>query len=39
MAQSVDPNFYPGIVAVNVRTLQDVDFKSLNVKLVDGKRL
>jgi hypothetical protein len=39
MAESEDPNVFPGIVAVNVRTFQDVDLKSLNVKLVDGKRL
>ncbi|OAG08739.1 uncharacterized protein CC84DRAFT_586051 [Paraphaeosphaeria sporulosa] len=39
MAQSLDPNLWADIVAVNVRTLQDVDLKSLNVKLADGKRL
>ncbi|ORY19433.1 glutathione-dependent formaldehyde-activating GFA [Clohesyomyces aquaticus] len=36
-AKSTTEEFYPDYTAVNVRTFQDVDFKSLNLKDVDGK--
>jgi hypothetical protein len=37
MARSKDPNFFPGMTCVNVRMLQDVDPKMLNLKFADGK--
>ncbi len=37
VAGSIDPNFFPGMKAVNVRMMQDVDLKNLKMKHVDGK--
>ncbi|KAF2013509.1 hypothetical protein BU24DRAFT_424513 [Aaosphaeria arxii CBS 175.79] len=36
-AASIDPNFFYGIKAVNVRTFEGVDLKALNLKFMDGK--
>jgi hypothetical protein len=37
MARSKDPNFLPGMTCVNIRMLQDVDLKTLNLKFADGR--
>jgi hypothetical protein len=39
VAERKDPDMYPGIVPINVRTLHDVDLKSLRIKSLDVKRL
>lgn len=36
LARSVDPDFFPGMTCVNVRMLQGVDLKGLNLKFADG---
>ncbi|KAF1840031.1 uncharacterized protein K460DRAFT_399646 [Cucurbitaria berberidis CBS 394.84] len=36
MARSVDPSFFPGMTCVNVRMLEGVDLKTLNLKFADG---
>lgn len=37
MARSVVPGFFEGMTCVNVRMLEGVDFKALNIKEMDGK--
>jgi hypothetical protein len=33
----LDPNFFAGMTCVNVRMLEDVDFKGLKIKNMDGR--
>lgn len=37
MARSIVPGFFDGMTCVNVRMIEDVDVKDLNVKFADGK--
>lgn len=37
MAQSIKPDYYPDIKAINVRAFHDVDISKLNIKEADGK--
>ncbi|KAF2113311.1 Mss4-like protein [Lophiotrema nucula] len=39
MAESIEPGFYEGVKALNVRMFKDVDLKTLQRREVDGRSL
>jgi hypothetical protein len=39
MAESIEPGFYEGVKALNVRMFHDVDAQTLQRRHVDGKSL
>jgi hypothetical protein len=39
MAESIEPGFYEGVKALNVRMFHDVDVQNLQRRHVDGKSL
>ncbi|KAL6710974.1 hypothetical protein ACN47E_006849 [Coniothyrium glycines] len=39
MAESVEPGFYEGVKALNIRMFQDVDVRTVQRRQVDGKSL